>query len=371
MSKFVPTIVRNALARQFDQTESRVKLEAMGADAPAFDMVRASVNLVMASILISMATSQKLPLSTTYVTFMVAMGTSLADKAWGRESAVFRITGVLSVILGWFFTAIIAFTAAFVVASILHYLGIFGVALMVAVAIFVLYKTQILQKKNIESNEKSDLKRANIEEVGVVKSMNDAVVDSLGHIKSEMSNVLAALNNDDRRSLKKANERVLEINKEAKALKKSMHSTISKLRMETEDSGLYYVQVLDYLREMAHSLSYISQPAYEHILNNHKKMTDDQKNDLNELNSRMRLLIDRVIEAINENNFDEVNAILADQQKGADFIKDISKRQVKRIKKGEASTKASLLYFTIVHEYQNVLLQIVNLLKSQRDFITK
>jgi len=371
MSKFVPTIVRNALARQFDQTESRVKLEAMGADAPAFDMVRASVNLVMASILISMATSQKLPLSTTYVTFMVAMGTSLADKAWGRESAVFRITGVLSVILGWFFTAIIAFTAAFVVASILHILGIFGVALMVAVAIFVLYKTQILQKKNIESNEKSDLKRANIEEVGVVKSMNDAVVDSLGHIKSEMSNVLAALNNDDRRSLKKANERVLEINKEAKALKKSMHSTISKLRMETEDSGLYYVQVLDYLREMAHSLSYISQPAYEHILNNHKKMTDDQKNDLNELNSRMRLLIDRVIEAINENNFDEVNAILADQQKGADFIKDISKRQVKRIKKGEASTKASLLYFTIVHEYQNVLLQIVNLLKSQRDFITK
>ncbi len=371
VSKFVPTIISNAIGRQFDQTKYKERIAAMGDEAPAFDMVRASVNLVMASILISMATSQKLPLSTTYVTFMVAMGTSLADKAWGRESAVFRITGVLSVILGWFFTALIAFTAAFVVASILHFLGIFGVALMVFIALFILYKTQILQKKNIQASEDSKSKSANIEEVGVVKTMNDAVVETLTHIKSELSNVLAALNNEDRRSLKSANDRVKDINKEAKSLKKSMHSTISKLRMETDDSGLFYVEVLDYLREMAHSLSYISQPSYEHILNNHKKMTDAQKNDLNELNSRMRLLIDRVTEAIVTNNYDEVNTILEDQQKGTDFIKDISKRQVKRIKKGEASTKASLLYFSIVHEYHNILLQIVNLLKSQRDFITK
>ena len=302
---------------------------------------------------------------------MVAMGTSLADKAWGRESAVFRITGVLSVILGWFFTALIAFTAAFVVAAILHYLGIFGVALMVAVAIFVLYKTQILQKKNMAEGDNVDDKRASIEEVGVVISMNESVVDSLAKMKSEMSNVLAALNNEDRRSLKHANESIMIINKDAKALKKGMHSTISKLRMETEDSGLYYVQVLDYLREMAHSLEFISQPAYEHVLNNHKKMTDEQKNDLNELNTKMRLLIDRVTFAISNNNFDELDAIIAEQQESVDFIKDIRKRQVKRIKKGNASTKASLLYFTIVHEYHNILLQMVNLLKSQRDFITK
>ncbi|RLD47365.1 MAG: phosphate permease [Bacteroidetes bacterium] len=371
MSKFVPTIVKDAFSRQFDQTKSREKYDAMGADAPAFDMVRASVNLVMASIIISMATSQKLPLSTTYVTFMVAMGTSLADKAWGRESAVFRITGVLSVILGWFFTALIAFTAAFVVAAILHYLGIFGVALMVAVAIFILYKTQILQNKNLAAGDSVDNKRASIEEVGVVISMNESVVDSLAKMKSEMSNVLAALNNEDRRSLKSANESIMVINKDAKALKKGMHSTISKLRMETEDSGLYYVQVLDYLREMAHSLEFISQPAYEHVLNNHKKMTDEQKNDLNELNSKMRLLIDRVTHAISNNNFEELDHIIAEQQQSVDFIKDIRKRQVKRIKKGNASTKASLLYFTIVHEYHNILLQMVNLLKSQRDFITK
>ncbi len=371
MSKFVPTIVKDAFSRQFDQTKSREKYDAMGADAPAFDMVRASVNLVMASIIISMATSQKLPLSTTYVTFMVAMGTSLADKAWGRESAVFRITGVLSVILGWFFTALIAFTAAFAVAAILNYLGIFGVALMVVVAIFILYKTQILQNKNLAAGDSVDNKRASIEEVGVVISMNESVVDSLAKMKSEMSNVLAALNNDDRKSLKSANESIMIINKEAKALKKGMHSTISKLRMETEDSGLYYVQVLDYLREMAHSLEFISQPAYEHVLNNHKKMTDEQKNDLNELNSKMRLLIDRVTHAISNNNFEELDHIIAEQQQSVDFIKDIRKRQVKRIKKGNASTKASLLYFTIVHEYHNILLQMVNLLKSQRDFITK
>ncbi len=371
LGKFVPTIVKDAFGRQFDQTESHKRVLALGKDAPAFDMVRASVNLVMASILISLATSQKLPLSTTYVTFMVAMGTSLADSAWGRESAVFRITGVLSVILGWFFTAIIAFTAAFVVASILHFLGMYGLALMLVAAVFVLYKTQVLQKKNMESKEERASKQSNIEEVGVVKSMNESVVVTLENIKSELSNTLAALNNDDRKNLKKANDSIKEINAEAKSLKNSMHSTISKLRMETLDSGLYYVQVLDYLREMAHSLSFISKPSYEHILNNHKQMTDDQKSDLNELNSKMRLIIDNVIEAISNNDFAQVDSIIEEQQKSNDFIKDIHKRQVKRIKKGNATTKASLLYFSIVHEYNNILLHMINLLKSQRDFITK
>ena len=371
VSRFIPAAIHDSIERQFDQTKYNERVATMGSEAPAFDMVRASVNLVMASIIISMATSQKLPLSTTYVTFMVAMGTSLADKAWGRESAVFRITGVLSVILGWFFTALIAFTAAFLVASLLHFTGIWGIAIMVVVALVVLYKTQIIQKKNNTDNENRKSKGDSIEEVGVIKSMNSSVISSLEDMKSEMSNVLAALNNEDRKSLKNANEKIKGINKEAKQLKSSMHNTISKLKQESAESGLYYVQVLDYLREMAHSLEYISAPSLEHVENNHKKMTDEQKNDLNELNSKMRLLIDKVIADISSNDFKHIDSIIAEQQEDVVFIAKIRKRQVKRIKKGEASTKASLLYFTIVHEYHNVLLQMVNLLKSQRDFITK
>ena len=123
------------------------KDEAIIADGGAFDLVRASVNLVLAGLLIALGTSLKLPLSTTYVTFMVAMGTSLADRAWGRDSAVYRITGVLSVIGGWFITAGAAFTICFFVALVLHFGGNISIIALIALAAFILIRSQVMYKK--------------------------------------------------------------------------------------------------------------------------------------------------------------------------------------------------------------------------------
>ena len=123
------------------------KDEAIIADGAAFDLVRASVNLVLAGLLIALGTSLKLPLSTTYVTFMVAMGTSLADRAWGRDSAVYRITGVLSVIGGWFITAGAAFTFCFFVALVLHYGGNISIIVLIGIAVFILIRSQVMYKK--------------------------------------------------------------------------------------------------------------------------------------------------------------------------------------------------------------------------------
>ena len=149
----IPLRIQASIDKRFDQKPFIEKQKALGADAPAFDMIRASATLVVASILISFATSLKLPLSTTYVTFMVAMGTSLADRAWGSESAVYRVTGVISVIGGWFFTAFSAFVSAFIMALLFSYFGIPAVGIAVLLVIFVIYRTHFLHKKRIEDRE--------------------------------------------------------------------------------------------------------------------------------------------------------------------------------------------------------------------------
>ncbi len=148
VENILPESFKKFSAKQYDQTAIESIEYADPEDKPAFDMVRASVNLTMAGILISLATSLKLPLSTTYVTFMVAMGTSLADKAWGKDSAVYRVAGVLNVIGGWFLTAFAAFTAAAILALLIHFGGPIMIAVLLVLALFIIYKNyQSFKKK--------------------------------------------------------------------------------------------------------------------------------------------------------------------------------------------------------------------------------
>lgn len=371
MAKITPAPIRRFFERQFDQTNYKKEIALMGDDAPAFDMLRASVNLVIASILISIATSYKLPLSTTYVTFMVAMGTSLADKAWGRESAVFRITGVLSVILGWFFTAMSAFTVAFVIAIFLHYTGIWGVGIMVGIILFLLYRSGKTHKKKTEKEGKKNKHHEILATVGVVASCNNSITETLSSISDAINDVFEGLYTEDRKKLKEANKEVKLLNLEAKALKKDMPKTIEKLQKVDVETGHFYVQVLDYLREMAHSLTFISQPAYDHVENKHKSLTEEQINDLKVLQAELTSIINEVMTVVTTNRFDGEEEILEHQQKIMQLLSNMRKQQVKRIKNDQASTKASILFFSLVHESKNLLLHMINLLKSHRDFIVE
>ncbi len=369
ISKITPKPIKSFFERKFDQTNYRKEMALLGDEAPAFDMVRASVNLVVASILISIATSYKLPLSTTYVTFMVAMGTSLADKAWGRESAVFRITGVLSVILGWFFTAMSAFTVAFAVAAFLHYTGIIGIGVLLMIILYLLYRSHLTHKKNTAIEDKANKHHEELETVGVIVSCNNSISDTLTAISTTISSIFNALFVEDRKRLKDANKDVIALNLDAKKLKKKMPKTIEKLQKEDIETGHFYVQVLDYLREMAHSLTFISQPALDHVENKHKSLTPEQIEDLKALENEMVSIIEEVTKVVVSEDYTKENAILEHQQRILELIPELRKKQVKRIKNEQASTKASLLYFSIIHESKNLLLHMINLLKSHRDFI--
>ncbi len=349
---------------QFNENETEKDL--------SFDLVRASVTLVVASALISLATSFRLPLSTTYVTFMVAMGTSLADGAWGRDSAVYRVSGVVTVIGGWFFTAFCAFTVAFVVAYLISWGGIFAIFGLVFLAAFILYKSFRLHKKrDAELKKKIEIIEIDGETYNgenILKSCTKNVYKTLSTVSILYSISVSGLIDLKRKTIKRNIKEIKALNKEVKLLKNNIFQTISKLQEDEIESGHYYVQVLDYLRETAHSLTFIVDPVYLYIDNNHQPLIKDQQEDLQQLSELINTFFHKIIQSIKNSDFSNLNDLLDDQQHLLDSIIKLKKRQLKRIKSGETGTKNSELILNTLTETKNLLLYTVNLLKAQRDF---
>jgi len=365
----LPVIIRQGIEKKFDQVTYKKQQAALGKEAPSFDMIRASVNLVVASILISFATSMKLPLSTTYVTFMVAMGTSLSDKAWGRESAVYRVTGVFSVIGGWFFTAFSAFSIAFLIALAIKFGGFVAVFILVVLAIFFVYKTHTIHKKRIAvSAEADEIEDDVISEGKMAQKLSADVVKILARISEIICDSIEGLAKEDLKKLKKSYKEVRKITIKTKSLKDQLNETISHLEEESIESGLYYVQVIDYLREMAHSITFITKPGYDHVDNNHKPLIPLQVEEFYDMARMIRELVSEITQCVKSNDYSALNDIINQQQKVLKFIDTLRKKQVKRIKANEVGTRNSMLFFGILSESKNLVLQGVNVLKSHRDF---
>ena len=363
---FIPKSIHERIARKFDQSKIPKITEK---DAPAFDLLRASVNLVVASIIISFATSLRLPLSTTYVTFMVAMGTSLSDKAWDRESAVYRITGVLSVIGGWFFTALSAFTVAFLIVYIIHWGGFISISILLIIALFLIIKTHAFHKKREKESEEYKTTTDEINSKNIFEKCTSNVANTLNNAIKIYNETIQALAKEDLKKLKSINKEIKEINKKAKYLKDNIHNTIIQLQEDSIETGHYYVQVLDYLREIAHCITFIIQPSLEHINNNHKGLIYIQVEELNKIRNRLTAFFNTIQDIIQKNKFTEISHIIDKQQEILNIIEEFRKTQIRRIKNRETGTKNSMLYLGILSETKNLLLNTINLLKAQRDFV--
>ena len=368
VGKITPKYLKSGINKRFDDKEYRNRVKNQS-DAPSFDMVRASVNLTVASILISFATSMKLPLSTTYVTFMVAMGTSLADKAWGRESAVYRITGVVTVIGGWFMTAITAFTVAFIIALIISWGGIIAIAVLILIALYTVIRTHTSFHKKQAKNAAKRLDDDELHADNITTKCSLEVRRMLKSVSKVFNEIIVGLTQENRKSLKNVCREVEDLNTDAKQLKNNVHNTLLKLQEEEGETGHYYVQVIDYLREMAHALSFISNPSYDHVDNNHKPLLKIQIDELNEYKNDVTDLFEKIILTIEKNEFSNIPSLIEKQQAILDTIKSGRKSQIKRIKNDEAGTRNSILYLGILNELKNFLLQSINLIKSQRDFV--
>ena len=338
-------------------------------ELPAFDMVRASVNLIVAGILISIATSLKLPLSTTYVTFMVAMGTSLADRAWGRESAVYRVAGVINVVGGWFLTAITAFLAAALVAYLISWDMVMIPVLLVLVAFLIGRNTIIHRKKSKEVKEQEYIERADLITInGVIEESADHISGVANRVNKLYTNVVNDLSNHDLNKLRKTDKHVGKLNEEIDNLKDGVFYFIKSLDDTSVQASRFYILVLGYLQDVAQSISYISRASFKHVNNNHKNLKKGQLKDLKEIDNQLTELLGQVSTIFELRAFDDLEDILIEKQA---LLKDVSnsiEKQVTRIRQEESSPKNTTLYFSILLETQDLITALMSLLQTYEEF---
>jgi phosphate/sulfate permease len=368
LERILPEALKKFLARRFDLALYNRRKRLRG-DQSSFDQLRASVNLFVASILIALATSMKLPLSTTYVTFMVAMGSSLSDRAWGRESAVYRVTGVITVIGGWFFTAFAAFTAAFLIALFIGWGGLPAAVIALAGAFLMVLRTYSLHRRRSQKRAARQQQRTQWNGDHVRQTCKANILDTLEVSSVQYKQVVTALLREDRRMLKKALRQAGELNQRTKDLKQDAYITLKKLEEDSMESGHYYVQILDYLREIAHCLTYLTEPAYRHVDNNHPPLHEEQASDQEVLLKQVSALFGASLDIIRGDEFDRLPQLIEDQQAILTLLHKLKKKQIRMIKSDKVGTRNSLLYFNLLAETKNLSLYLVNMLKAHRDFI--
>ena len=265
-------------------------------ELPAFDLIRASINLMVAGILISIATSRQLPLSTTYVTFMVAMGTSLADRAWGRESAVYRVAGVLKVIGGWFFTAFVAFAASGVLTYLIYIGRSTMIAVLLLVSILLLLRNYFSHKKEMRSKlDNTGLKKTESKTVqGIIHESAENISEVVSRSNKIFTDVLRGLARQETKKLKKSKKGVKKLNDEVEELRDNIFYFIKNLDDKSVRGSNFYIIILGYLTDIVQSLEYITKVTYKHVNNNHKALRFNQIKDLQEVDRDLEELLKEI-----------------------------------------------------------------------------
>lgn len=371
LKQVIPANVRQWINSRFN------KDEVILADGAAFDMVRASVNLVLSGLLIIIGTTMKLPLSTTYVTFIVAMGSSLADRAWGRESAVYRITGMLSVIGGWFITAFVAFIICAFVTIIMFYTSFVGMFAFIAIAVFLLIRSNIRYAKKEKSEKQDNVFTTMMRS----KDKNEILTLLRIHVKETLSSYLRyteetytqitdGFMNEDLKLLRKAESKT---DDQRKMLKKRRRKEILGLRripiaIAIEKNTWFHLGS-NSCEQMLYCLKRILDPCKEHVDNNFNPI---QKNCIDEflpVRQELCTLMERTCKAIDSNDYTDADDIL---KKGDDLKNKISflrKEQMNRMQESaNATLKASLVYLNILQETQELVSIWRHLLRASRFF---
>jgi len=360
----LPKSVQENIGKRF-QTPELVLTKDQSIDAPAFDLIRASVNLMVAGILIAVATTMKLPLSTTYVTFMVAMGTSFADKAWGRESAVYRVAGVLNVIGGWFGTAIGAFIACGTVVFLINMNPAVITPIFLLLTAIILYRNYLAHKNKSLNISKDDiLKSSESSSIqGVIQESAKNISNVLKRSNTIYSNAINGLASEDIKLLKKNKKQVVKLSKEVDNLRDNVFYFIKNLDESSLEASGFYIDILGYLHDMTQSLEYISKVSYKHVDNNHKKLKFKQIKELSEISEAITTLFSDSRKAFDSHSFDKIEDIAKRKNDIYNILKSDIKSQVKRTRGAdESSPKNTTLYFNLLLETKDFLKATGNLI---------
>ena len=370
LNNITPANVKKWVNGRFNQSEVTID------EGAAFDLVRASVNLVLAGLLIALGTSLKLPLSTTYVTFMVGMGSSLADRAWGRESAVFRITGVISVIGGWFLTAGAAFILAGLVASVNYLAGPVGMFVMVALAIFLLIRSHMSykNKKNEEvRDEKMDIILTSEDPGRVWNNLKAHTAETLCHTldfaADTYENVISAFANEDVRKLRTALGKIVE----EKALLKKMRRQET-LGFRRIDKGLAFEKNTWYYlssnngQQILNTLTRITNPMKEHTDNNFRPLSPQYYDEFAPYQKRLIEVFRGISRVIRTGDYTDAEKFSAEGKWLKKEISNLRRVQTHRLQEDAENIKVAFVYLNLIQESHELLSEVRNVLRGCEKF---
>ncbi|MCB9266276.1 MAG: inorganic phosphate transporter [Lewinellaceae bacterium] len=357
MQKLVPYSWMEKAEESFQPVVEEVKKE--GEDDPAaFDLVRASVNLTVASMLIAFATSLKLPLSTTYVSFMVAMGTSLADRAWGRDSAVYRVAGVLNVIAGWFLTAFIAFSVSALFAWAIYSFGGWAIGVLAVLAVVLISRTFLLhRRREKEKAEEETFERQAhaLPAVEVLKDTSSGIKQTLSGIQSILHDALFGLLQEDELLLNRAEEAIHSLEKGNKKLRKRLFSAIRRIEEENAEASRAYLLVYDLEQDILQSIKLIFDACREHVENMHKPLDEKQGELLYKVQEGVSEYLQDIGEVLGNGAYHALDAILEQKRSLFQQLENLISHQVEGVKQRKYGRRNSMLYFSLLLELKDLI----------------
>ncbi len=368
MKAVTPRPIQRVISRRLDTAHKTIELGKDGKPA-SFDLLRAAVNMMVASALISVGTSLKLPLSTTFVTFMVAMSTSLADKAWGRESAVYRVNGVITVIGGWFFTAFMAFTAASLFAVAINYGGLPVILGLVALGFYFFFRT-----RKIHTAREKKHSRLEKEKAMMVGDGDAAFVRNMQHVaaflersRETIEECYRALKSGQRGKLQKVVKRAESLGEEGDEIVVEILNLIRLAEDEDRGAPPRYGRKIASLQIITANLTSLANASFSYINNSHQVPSADQAKEMDEVDAAVGSILRVGSEMMRRQKFDELPALQKAVSGLKETIRQFDKRQMKRIKSGKSKTRQTLLFIGTLNKAERVADQVVLLLQLYRD----
>ena len=363
----VPQGIRHRIAQRLQPIEHA--MEKSPNEKPAFDLVRASVNLMVASAVVSMATSLKLPLSTTYVTFMVAMGSSFSDQAWGRESAVYRITGVLTVVGGWFMTAFIAFTVACIFATVIFYFQMVGIVGLLILVGFLIWKNQTTHKSKEKEKEESAILI-----MKTVDNFEEGMSTTFNHLEYLLSNTRDSLNTtfdalfeDDLVRLRRERKRIQQFQIWTNTIIANIYKVLRLLQQENTEASFNYYQIIRRLQKLSNNHRDTVARATLHVGNRHSGLLPEQIEELKEVKKCVNTILTMVEEAFNGRDISHYHDIVNEYNALKDLVNQFNSKQIERIRDNRSKTRLNILYYAICGNSLAMMRQNIKLLEILND----
>lgn len=363
VDSILPAKVKVWIEKRFDNREMILEENA------AFDLIRGLVSIVLASMLIALGTSLKLPLSTTYVTFMVTMGASLSDRAWSRESAVYRVTGMFSVIGGWFITAIVAFLICFVIALFFYYGGVVAMLAMIALAIFIIIKNRAKTNKTDDKDDVFDKAMSTNEQEVIYKSLiqhnRESINELLNVAKNIYVGVVDAFVKEDIKTLRKASNDCRLAKEKMKQLKRKEIMIMRRLDDKMMDKNTWFHLSYNCIEQILYSLRRICDPCKEYVDNSFTPLDKKYLPEVENLKEKVVWSVEAADITVYSSEYKDIDAVMERVKIREDELVEMTHGQMNRIQHDKDNIDLALLYLNIIQESSEIVTEMRHLLRSE------